>query len=112
MGSSLLASSPNRLFANADVTVGDVAVVFTVTCNEVLIGKNISFIFIKPSGATRIVTAEVVGTFTASWGTSLATDLDEEGRWYIAARNDTSGYYYTKEENFTFVCRRKPGGES
>ena len=89
------------------MTVGDVDVPFTVTADEVLTGKNVDFIFVKPSGTTIRRDATSISGYTATYNTVVG-DLDEDGEWSVYLKYQTSPRYYTNESGNTFRVRPTP----
>lgn len=90
-----------------DMTVGDVGVPITATADEDLTGKNIDFIFIKPSGETIRRDATSISTYTATYNTASG-DIDEAGLWTVYLKYETNPYYYVGESGNTFYVRPKP----
>ena len=90
-----------------DFTVGDVDVPIIGVADEVLTGKNIDFIFIKPTGETLKRDADSVSGYNATYHT-VAGDLDEDGEWSVYLYYATAPYYYTRESGNTFWVRQKP----
>lgn len=84
-----------------DYAVGDVGKSITITSATALTGKNIDFVFVKPSGATITRDAVVSATYKATY-TFVAGDLSEEGRdWYAYLKNVTDGYELREKQRFT-----------
>ena len=96
-----------RKVGGAELTVGDIGITIDVTTNEVMSGKDIEVIVVKPSGATfrKNVTSISDDGYTASY--SLVTgDVDEEGEYSVYLRNNEDGYEYKVGAN-TFLVRPK-----
>ena len=92
---------------HGEYTVGDEGVNITCTVDEVLTGKNIDWVFLKPSGATITRDATSVSGYDAVY-TWASGDLDEAGDWYAFLRDAGTRFYYTKESGNKFPVRPKP----
>lgn len=90
-----------------DYTSGDVGVIITRTVSVSMTGKNIDFVFTKPSGETIIRDATSNTGYIATY-TFASGDLDESGVWFADLRNVTDGYDIPIKSGSCFRVRPKP----
>ena len=93
--------------AYGDFTDGDIGVTITRSASISMTGKNIDFVFTKPSGETIVRDAASNTGYTATY-TFASGDIDESGTWYVDLRNVTDGYDIVLKSGSSFKVRPKP----